>query len=335
MMMRFLKVCILLGLAVSSVAQGQSKSKKPQPAAQNTSTDVLSSSRVGSDGPTLNFDTGDAPAQKDDRGTLKFSDGSLNPPSKKGTPEPIVTNDTAPDEQGFKSYLGYPMHEVTLLNGVDSISATFSYRTQDFNFSTTTFTYGLSYKYIATPAIKIGAYFMQYNIGVNSGTASGLNILESDETLAQFGITTEYCSIQSSNFYNQFCIGGVIAKDAYPMLNFVSSSRLTMASLEDIVLGLNVAYQMALTDKLLFKPMLGYNHGTASGDSGVMTPKSNSRLYIRAELPWMWSEKTIIRFHGDYSLRKAEAEGTIGSNFDPWKTDSANLGVGADLSLRW
>ena len=128
---RFLKVCIILGLAVSNVALAQSKNKKPQPVAQNTSVDTLSSSRVGTDGPTLSFDAGDAPAQKDERGTLKFSDGSLNPTSKKGTPEPIATNDTAPDEQGFKSYLGYPAHEFALLTGVDSISTTFSYQSKD------------------------------------------------------------------------------------------------------------------------------------------------------------------------------------------------------------
>jgi hypothetical protein len=296
--------------------------------------DPLAESRVGSDGPALTFDTSDAPASKDDRPTIRFSDGSQNTNSKKQEPV-IATNETPPDEEGFKSYLGYPMHEVVLLTGLDSISATFSYGAQDFNFSTNTFAYGLAYSLIATPSWKVGAYFLQYNIGVNSGTASSLNILSSDENLTQFGINTEYCTIGSTNFYRQFCVGGLIARDAYPMLNFASGTDLVMSRLEDIVVGLNIAYQVPLTDKLLLKPILGYNHGTASGNSGTLTPKSNSRLYLRMELPWMWSQQTTVRFHGDYSLRKAEAEGTTGSNFDPWETNSANLGIGADIAYRF
>lgn len=306
------------------------KSKAPESATQPVD---LKASQVGDTGPVLTFDAGDAPAQKDDRGTLKFTDGSLNPSSKEQS-KAMPTNETPPDEQGFKSYIGYPAHEFALLTGVDSISATFSYQNQDFNFSTTTFAYGFAYNLVATPSWKVGLMYLQYNIGVNAGTASALNIVESDETLSQFGVTTEYCSIGATNFYRQLCFGGLVMKDAYPMLNFTGGSTLAMSKLEDIVLGLNASYQMPLTDKLLFKPIIGFNYGMASGDSGTLTPKSNSKFYLRTELPWLMSESMVLRFHGDFSLRKAEAEGTTGSNFDPWETNSANLGVGADLVIR-
>lgn len=306
--------------------QKAAKKSEPPPATVSVSSD---GDHVGSSGPVLKFDAADAPANKESRPAMKFTEPTVSA----GAPSvaPIATNDTPADEQGFKTYIGYPKHELILLTQADSISATFSYLGQDFNFSTQALVYGLAYNLVATPSWKVGVMYQQYNVGVGAGRASGLDILDSDETLSQFGINAEYCSISASNFYRQFCFGGLIMKDAYPFLDFVGGSTLAMSKLEDIVVGLNTSMQWRLTDSVLIKPILGFNYGTTSGDSGTLTPKSNLKMYLRTEVPWAVTSLYTLRFHGDFSLRRAEAEGLNGVNQDVWETNSANLGLGLDF----
>ncbi len=295
--------------------------------------DLTTQNAVGPTGPPLKFSTDDAPTNTDHRETIKFKGmDTYTTPSGKGdeTPQPILEASATEDDDGFKSYIGYPKHEIHLINGFDNVAATWGYDGQDFNFRSSTLAYGLNYTFVGTPMWKLGVFYSRYSVATPSGTVTPYAIVESEETLDQYGLNTEYCHISSSNFYRQYCIGGTIMNDAYPVLKFTTSTRLEMGKVDDIVVGVHLAAQLPFNDKIYFKPILGYNYGTGAGQSGALTAESNSKFYFRGEVPWLLTRRFTLKLHGDYSARQAVIKGTIGTNKDKWETDSTIIGGGLD-----
>jgi hypothetical protein len=114
-------------------------------------------------------------------------------------------------------------------------------------------------------------------------------------------------------------------------LKFIDGTHLVMSSVSDIVVGVHAGVQIPITEKIQFKPIVGYNYGTGAGSSGTLTSKGNSMLWARGEIPFTINRQWMVKLHGDYQSRQATIEGKIGANNDKWETDSVLLGGGADV----
>jgi hypothetical protein len=282
---------------------------------------------VGSSGPTLNFSTeGGTPDNTDHRDTIQFK--GLSAPTQEATQPQVEIKAT--EDEGFKTYIGYPKHQLALIDSYGTLSATWNYNGQDFNFNTSTLAYGLAYRFIATPSIQLEAAYSRYNVGIGAGKASGFSINDSDVDVDQYGVSGQYCMISPNNFYKQFCLGGMIGNDAYPVLQFVGASQLKMGKVQDIAVGIKAGLQLPFTDSVFFRGQLAYNYGTGAGNSGELTPPNNSSFAVDLAVPWQINAHHGLNPHVDYVTRQATIEGKIGSNKDKWATDSTTLGGGVD-----
>lgn len=292
------------------------------------------SGEVKSSGPELKFKSGGEPAKTDTRQNLKFSDPSIEvKPAKSEAPAaaaPMITTNED-DEPGFKTYIGYPKHVLSLVDGFNNLTSKFSYNGKDFNFSSSVVNYGLEYTYVATPSWKVSATYQRYGVSVPAGKVGSSIINDSKENIDSYGVDTDYCMISSSNFFRQYCLGGGVANDAYPVLKFVDGTHLEMGKVQDIVVGIHVGAQLPISEKIQFKGILGYNYGTGAGGAGNLSSENDTKLYARLELPWTITQNISLKFHGDYSTRNATIKGDVGNNKDKWTTDTTILGGGADL----
>lgn len=312
---------------VEKESGGALKVEKPSAEADSP---LLTNSSVGSSGPMLKFNTDDAPTNTDPRAPIKFKGmDSYSMPTTPETPQPILEA-TANDDDTFKSYIGYPKHELQLTNGYDNVAAKWGYNGKDFNFRNSTMALGLNYTFVAAPMWKIGAYYSQYSIAAPAGTSSPYVIADSTATVAKYGFNGEYCYISSANFYRQYCVGGTVMNDSYPVLKFTSATRLVASKVDDIVVGVHGAIQIPFNDRVYFRPVAGFNYGTGAGQSGALTSTYNTSLFLRLELPVVAARWLTLKGHADYSSRQATIEGTIGTNKDKWETDSTILGGGVD-----
>lgn len=333
-----LAFAFLYTLAAEAQPRGSANKKITEKASagaikvEGANSEIIDKSAIGSQGPQLKFNTEAAPTNTDHRETIKFKgmdDYSNTSKKTEEAPKPILEFSSNEDE-GFKSYIGYPKHEIHVLAGSDNIAATWGYNGQDFTFRSSTIAYGVNYTFVGTPMWKLGVHYSRYSVGVDAGTISGFSIKESEETLDQYGVNSEYCFISSANFYRQYCLGGTILNDSYPILKFTSGTDLEMGRVDDIVVGVHVAAQIPFSDKIFFKPILGYNYGTGAGNSGALTAEGNSKFWFRAELPWSIARRFTLKLHADYSARQATIKGKIGNNNDKWETDSTIVGGGLD-----
>lgn len=282
---------------------------------------------VGGAGPVLKFNTeGGTPDNTDHRDLIKFK-GITAPTTE--TAEPVKES-MATEDEGFKTYLGYPKHQLALIDQYGTLSATWNYNGQDFNFNSSTMQYGLAYRFVATPSMQLEAYYSRYNIGIGAGKASGFTINDSDMDIDQYGIGGQYCFISPNNFYRQFCLGGVIGNDAYPVLQFINSSVLEMGKVQDIAVGVKAGLQLPFTDSIYFRGTLAYKYGTGAGNSGELTPQNNTSFAVDLAVPWQINSHHGLNPHVDYITRQATIEGKIGNNKDKWATDSTTFGGGVD-----
>lgn len=336
-----LAFAFLYTLAAEAQPRGSANKKITEKASagaikvEGANSEIIDKSAIGSQGPQLKFNTEAAPTNTDHRETIKFKgmdDYSNTANSKKAddTPKPILEFSSNEDE-GFKSYIGYPKHEIQILAGSDQVAADWGYDGRTFGFKNSTVTYGLNYTFVASPMWKIGVTYSRYSVAIGTGQVPGFaNILDSKADLDQYGFNSEYCFISSANFYRQYCLGGTIMNDAYPILAFTSGSVLEMGKVEDIVVGVHGAVQIPFSDKIFFKPILGYNYGTGAGQSGTLRAEMNSKLWFRAEIPWQIARMFTLRLHADYSARQATVKGRSGNFTDKWETDSTIVGGGLD-----
>jgi len=320
---------VLVWVFDASAVESKSKAKS-QASAQaqaNPSDKITSQSAVGAQGPTLKFNTQDAPPSSDPRPALKFND---LPNETAEQPSASGSSPSAPEEE-FRSYVGYPKSQIGIINSYNNITANWDYNGQAFNFSTSALVYGLRYNLLASPMWRVGVHYSRYEVGAPEGVVSSYRIRDSSATLQQYGVDSDYCFISSKNYFRQYCVGGILMNDAYPVLKFQTGTDLVISSVQDIVAGVRFAVQIPFSDKLLFRPMIGYNYGTSLGNSGSLSAVRNSKVYFRADLPWSVLTKLDLNFHLDFESRQALVEGTNGNNQDRWATDSTVLGGGLDV----
>lgn len=320
----------------ASWAQGQKATKK-QSANIETPDNVqiveepTSSGSAEGSKPTsgLRFKTDGESESKETRAPMKFK--ALGSEEGKdvviGTSSPEELKNV--DDDVFKINIGYPKHRAGLFVAPQDFSAKWSYNSQDFNFDLTLVQYGFNYTFIATPLLQFELEYTRYSASIDAATVSPFSVIDSEKNYDSLFVNTRFCFVRESSFLKRLCPAFVVGKDAYPILGFVDSVRLQMDRVNDVVFGGLVTYQQPITAWVSLDTTLGYNMGTGVGNSGQLTSKSNSSLYLTMAADWSFKENHSANLGLSYLSRTAELEGKIGSNKIKWETESSQLGLKA------
>jgi hypothetical protein len=276
------------------------------------------------DGVQLKFNTNSESTNTDVRAPMKFK---VPGAEMNGKPTSEETNTVAEDAP-FKTYLGYPKHDLSAFVGFANLSAKWTLGNVAFNFTDSPIEYGVSYKFHLSPLLSLHLDWLTYSdsIATSSVIANTYDLNSSSETYNSVFVGGNYCFVSDSNFLRQLCPGIDIGRDDYPILGFTSGSALDLDKVTDITVGVNLAWQIPFADRYLFKLVGGYNMGTGLGNSGDLTSKTNSSYYGKMLFDWNVHGNHTINFQADYLGRTAKLSGNTGGSTQSWETDASMFG---------
>lgn len=270
----------------------------------------------------LRFNTEGVPLKQGDN-NFTFKVPSESSSSTDQTADPI---ENTPNDSVFKTYLDFPKHQLALRWNLSTFAGKFSYQGTDFNFVSNSLAGAqLAYKFIVDPELFFDADYTFYSASTKSGTANSFNVKDSTKSVSQLSLRGNYCWI-GKNAFSKTCPGFEIYSDQYPVLGFANNTTLEMQSASDLMLGLNVHAQVPLIRSLMLNGRLGYLAGTGSGQSGALTSKKNTVIYLDSKLDWPLSPTRTLDFGLRYENRSSSIEGQVSPSIkDKWDTTAGNI----------
>lgn len=266
---------------------------------------------------------------------IRVDDTDGNKQGQKPTPKFLALESR---EEEFKVYLGYPQQQLGPILKGQNVSATWSYGSREYNFSSISPVAGLNYRFVVTPRWAFEAEFYNYFLSIEEAVASPFIIRNSSKSYPVFGTKAIHCFIGSDNFYRQYCPYLAITSDSYPVLGFAPSSNtdLELGVVREIVIDVGVTFKYPVTDIMRTWFSGGYKHGTGAGGSGPFTPRGDSVFYIQGALTWVLAAAHDLDFTFDFSSRRATVEGQVGNNDrETWKTDTTIIGLGLNYRFNF
>ncbi len=296
------------------------KAQKPQQdsLSKQSAMDTMSS---GSTGDAMRFNTDSAPASTDPRPPMMFKD-----PGAAALGTPPATFNSIPEDEPFRAYIGYPKHQVGLYVMPISMSSTWTSGTNSYSFKDSPLGYGIMYRLVVSPLWQMELDYNRYTSKMTEATVASLRFLDSKVDLDNYFYRINACVIGNRGFFHQLCPGLEIGNDSYPVLKYVTSSRLSLTKFQDIMIGVNLKYTVPFGSDFLFKTALGYDYGTGLGNAGVFTSKGNSSYFAKAGLEYGFNKHHSLNAGLEFKARVAKVKGTIGSATDTWETKSAAFG---------
>jgi hypothetical protein len=179
---------------------------------------------------------------------------------------------------------------------------------------------------LVSPLWRVEVDYQHFTMKMNQQFLNPLTFQDSTVNFDNYYLRNSFCVIGKSTFYQQLCPGVDFGNDGYPIVNYVTNNDLTLQRVQDLVLGVNLAYQAPIGNTILFRAMAGYNYGTGMGNSGYLTSKNNSSYYLNAGIEWTVTEHNLINILAEWKQRNAKVSGPIGGNTDSWQSDSSQIG---------
>lgn len=337
-------ICFLVTMlgGINALAQTKTLPKKKKPTAteqaateKTSKTDVAPSAsnnessvyvqKASNGQPILQFNTSGESKSATDHEGIKFKipgEGSASD-DKMANPIENQKNDAV-----FKTYIGYPKHQLNLSYAPVSYGAKFSYRGSDFNYSSMDLTgLGVTYTALVTPSVYFDVAASYFSVKSKSGLAGSYTVTDSTSSVLQFNLRGNYCWI-GDNFYARLCPGLEIGQDAYPLLAFNSAGRIEMQTANEMTYGVNVFAQYPLLRSSNIGARLGYVMGSGSGQSGGLSSKKNSLIYLDSKVEWPVSPGSLMNVGLYYGLRSSTIEGkTSAVNTDKWDNEIGHLAL--------
>ncbi len=277
-------------------------------------------------GENLKFNTDSAPVSTDRHAPMVFKDSGEAP---LGTPRKEYA-ETVPEDAGYKAYIGYPKHQLGVYAAPMGLSSKWtSSDGRTYNFSNSATAWGLNYRLLVTPMWSIEADYQHFAMKMEAATSTPYTFDASTASFDNYYVRNRFCMIGKTTFYNQLCPGIDIGNDGYPIVNYDQSTanHLVLTRVQDIIVGLNLAYQMPAGESLLFRIMAGYNYGTGIGNSGYLTSKNNTSYYANGGVEWTIGQHNLIHVLAEFKSRQAKVSGNVNANVkDTWETASTSFG---------
>lgn len=272
---------------------------------------------------TLKFNTDSAPSNDDRHPPMIFKDPGAAP---LGSPRHEYA-ESVPDDAGFKIYIGYPKHQLGIYLAPTQVSAKWSGKNgETHSFSNSAVAFGLNYKLIISPVWNVEVDYQHYTLKMSPANfsvgSSNFTLLDSKASFDNYFVRNRFCVIGKSASYQQLCPGVDIGNDGYPIVNYSTSTNLVMDRIQDLIIGVNLTYQIPVGPAFLFRLIGGYNYGTGAGNSGALTSKNNSSYFADLRLDYRIGEHNIIAVGADYKARTAK----VSNSTDSWGTDTSSFG---------
>lgn len=279
-------------------------------------------------------DVGNAMAPDDSSsGThpMKFKIPDEDDTKKKQAKKTDSSDQDASSDEGFKTYVGYPKHQLGLHLVPEKIAAAWTYQGATYNFVSNSLAYGLNYNLIITPSFTIGLEYTHFAVTMPAATANGNTFLNSSQNFDNYFAKFRYCFISDMNFERRFCPGIDIGNDSYPVLQFLDQTTLTLANVSDIIVGVNATGTMPVKSLFVLKGTVGYNMGTGMGNSGVMTSKTNSSYYADVITDWKIGHNVNYQHAVQAGVaikeRDASISGTVSNQPTTWNSKVLEEGL--------
>ncbi len=325
--------CFATILVASDLAQAQGAPKK-LPKKKNPPVEVIYGSgeqtvtstpetNPSTGTPVYQFNTSGTPGATDDRGGMNFKVPlTTEEKSNNVMADPVKNTD---DGDAFKTYIGYPKHQLQLYYNPTTVNSKWKYTTQEFTFnSNSSDSVGLMYRFVATPQINAEVDYARYTVTTKEASVSPFTIKASDTIVDTLWVRLNYFFVNDSNFFFRYGPGVELGYDAYPILNFVNSTDLQMDKVKDFTLGVNFNLQYPMIQNFLLIAKVGFNTGTGAGNSGELTTSTNNSTYGQLGIDWSVTDHHGVNAGVDYRMRKASIDGLRGTVKDTWDTTSTN-----------
>jgi len=262
---------------------------------------------------------------------MQFSDPGATPLGEKA---PVFAA-TIPEDEPYKAYLGFPKNRVGAFLAFKSLSSLWNYNGRDYNFPNSPLAYGINYAFLITPTWSVGVDYSRYTLKLNAANILPYRFNASTASYDEYYFKVRYCVVSHSSFYRQFCPGIDIGNDSYPIVKFEGANDLYLSKVQDIIIGLNLNWQIPINDSWGFKANAGYNYGTGMGNTGALTSKNNNSLVAGAGVEYQFPRLHSVSASIDYKSRSAKIKGVIGNNTDTWTTKSSDIGVKVGYNITW
>ena len=322
-------------LTVSANAQDKLPKKNASKSAAKSLTNATtdeSSAPAAASGESLKFNTETSnPPSSDTRPPMQFSDPGATPLGEKA---PVFAA-TIPEDEPYKAYLGFPKNRVGAFLAFKSLSSLWNYNGRDYNFPNSPLAYGINYAFLITPTWSVGVDYSRYTLKLNAANILPYRFNASTASYDEYYFKVRYCVVSHSSFYRQFCPGIDIGNDSYPIVKFEGANDLYLSKVQDIIIGLNLNWQIPINDSWGFKANAGYNYGTGMGNTGALTSKNNNSLVAGAGVEYQFPRLHSVSASIDYKSRSAKIKGVIGNNTDTWTTKSSDIGVKVGYNITW
>lgn len=238
------------------------------------------------------------------------------------------------DDEGFKTYVGYPKHQFGVHLEPKKISAAWTYNGATYNFNANALAYGLDYNFIITPRMTVGLDYTHYTVTMPAATANGFTFNPSTANFDDYFAKFRYCFISDSNFERRFCPGIDVGNDSYPVLQFLNQTTMGLANVSDVILGVNGTGTLPVQSLFVVKAIVGYNMGLGIGNSGAMTSKTNSSYYADLLTDWKVGHNQnyqhAVQVGIGIKFRDASLSGNVSNQPTTWDSkvvdESAYLG---------
>lgn len=290
----------------------------------------LSWAEEPSNRPDYKFNALGEPSFSEEKTHLKLKVSNSKDPAKV---DPVKT---LKNSQPYTGYVNYPRYQIGAALVPMKTGFKQEYYDLPMNFSVTSYESAVvNARYLANPNFYADLEYSHSSFAVLGQNVGSYQVNQSTTNVESVLGRFIYCSI-GSHAMNKFCYGGIAGWDAYPSLEFLSSSELGISSITDMVLGVHIGYEHVLVPFKSFTSTFEYLYGLHQGQSSSLGVDSDTK--IRGEVGVNFQNDRNLNFYYfgvAYIYREAQVHGSIGSYVDHWSTQASTFALFMKYTWTW
>ena len=233
-----------------------------------------------------------------------------------------------PKDPPFLLYLGYPRFQIEAAATPTTSGFKQEYNGLPLNFSASSLSsLSLLGRFEVSPNFSSEFEWGHSEFSVVDKDLGAFKVIASKASIDSFLFRFKYCDIFDQAL-NKFCYGPVIGVNAYPSLNFSNSTQIQIASIKDMVAGLNIGFSHMLFPDIGLNSTFEYLIGLRVGQDSNLGVDSDSLLNAKVDLNF-YNQKNLnyYTFGAAYGFRDAKVHGSTGSFSDNWTTKATSLSI--------
>lgn len=281
--------------------------------------------------PQYNFNAAGEPSYSNEKTGMNFKAAKESDDQVQADPVNMIHND-----QPFTGYVGYPRFQVSVDYAPTSTGFKQEYNNLPLNFSAASYgSADITGRFLVNPQVTAELEYSHSAFSVQAKDLGSYQVLQSTANIDTLMGRVTYCQVLT-HANNKFCYGGVAGLDAYPSMQFTTATDMSIASIRDLVLGLNLGYQHELGPYTYLSSVIEYLYGLRQGQDSNLGVDSDSKA--RARIEFNFSNRNNLNYYSagaEYSYREAQVHGTTGSFTDTWSTKASSFALMMKYTWTW